>query len=89
MPEISCKVFDNQSGIDLDSIILKVDGVVVVSSANISGHWDAEGQRVFYRVETAFTSPSSHTAEVTASHWADDPLDKKTSVESWGFNVNY
>lgn len=89
MPEISCKVFDNQSGIDLDSIVLKVDGAVVVSSANISGHWDAENQRVFYRSEVSFTSPSSHTIEVTASHWANNPPDKKTSVDSWNFNVNY
>ncbi|OGS06741.1 MAG: hypothetical protein A2270_05620 [Elusimicrobia bacterium RIFOXYA12_FULL_51_18] len=89
MPEISCKVFDNQSGIDLDSITMKLDGVVVVSSANISGHWDAEGQRVFYQQEAAFTSPSSHTVEVTASHWANDPPDKKTSVDTWDFNVNY
>ena len=89
MPEISCKVFDNQSGIDLDSIRMKLDGVVMVSSANISGHWDAEGQRVFYQQESAFASPSSHTVEVTASHWADNPPDKKTSVDTWDFNVNY
>ncbi len=89
LPEISCKVFDNQSGVDLDSIVLKVDGVVVVSSANISGHWDAQGQRVFYRQETPFSSSSSHTAEIFVSHWADDPADKKTSVDTWSFNVNY
>lgn len=89
MPEISCKVFDNQSGIDLDSIILKVDGDVVISSANLPGHWDAENQRVFYRMATAFESPSSHTVEITASHWADDPPDKKTTTETWGFSVSY
>ena len=89
MPEISCRVFDNQSGIDLDSIRMKLDGVVVVSSANISGHWDAENQRVFYRSEASFASPSSHTVEVTSSHWADDPPDRKTSVDTWRFNVNY
>lgn len=89
MPEISCKVFDNQSGIDLDSIIMKVDGAVVVSSANISGQWDAENQRVFYQLESSFASPSSHTVEITASHWANDPPDKKISVDTWSFNVNY
>ena len=89
LPEISCKVFDNQSGIILSSIVLKVDGAVVVSSANISGHWNAKEQRVFYQPPGAFENYSSHTAEVTASHWASDPLDKKTSVESWNFNVSY
>lgn len=89
LPEISCKLFDNQSGIDLDSITLKLDGTVVVSSANIAGHWDAEGQRVFFRPAAAFDNYSAHTVEVRASHWADDPADKKTSVDSWNFNVSY
>lgn len=89
MPEISCKVFDNQSGIDLDSIVLKIDGAVVVSSAVISGHWNAKEQRVFYRPGSAFENYSSHTVEITASHWANDPADKITSVESWTFNVSY
>lgn len=89
MPEISCKVFDNQSGIDLDSVVLKVDGAVVVSSANISGHWDAKNQRVFYQPSGPFISGSSHTIGISASHWADDPADKKTSADSWSFNVNY
>ena len=89
VPEISCRVFDNQSGIDLGSIVLKLDGAVVVSSAVISGQWNAREQRVFYRPESAFENYSSHTVEVTASHWANDPADKITSVESWSFNVAY
>lgn len=89
MPEISCKLFDNQSGIDLDSIVMKLDGAVVVSSANISGAWDAREQRLFYVPEAAFENYSSHTVEVSADHWADDPADKKKSVDTWSFNVSY
>ena len=89
LPEISCKLFDNQSGIDLDSITMTLDGAVVVSSASIAAHWDAEGQRLFFRPAAAFENYSSHTVEVRASHWADDPADKKTSVYTWNFNVSY
>jgi hypothetical protein len=89
LPEISCKVFDNQSGVDLDSITLKLDGEVVVSSANIAGHWDAEGQRVFFLPPSPFENYSSHTVEVRSSHWANDPADKKTSVDTWSFTVDY
>ena len=87
LPEISCRVFDNQSGIDPYSITLTVDGAVVVSSANISGHWDAASGVVSYTPPAAFAPGSSHTAEVTVSHWADAPADKKTRVEAWDFTV--
>lgn len=89
LPEISCKVFDNQTGIILDSLVMKLDGVVVVSSANLSGHWNAKDGRLFYRPESAFANYSSHTVEVTASHWADNPADKKTTVEAWNFTISY
>ena len=87
LPEISCRVSDNQSGVDPYSITLTVDGAVVVSSANISGHWDAASGVVSYTPPAAFTPGSSHTAEVTVSHWADAPADKKTHVEAWDFTV--
>jgi len=87
LPGISCRVFDNQSGIDPYSITLTVDGAVVVSSANISSHWDPAAGVVSYTPPAAFTPGSSHTAEVTVSHWADAPADKKTHVEAWDFTV--
>ena len=89
LPEISCRVFDNQSGIDLYSIILKVDSAVVVSSANISSHWDAASGVVSYTPPEAFQPGTYHSAEVTVSHWADIPADKKTHAESWDFTVEY
>jgi hypothetical protein len=87
LPEISAKVFDNQSGIILSSIVLKLDGAVVVDASNIASHYDAAGERVFYTPSSAFTSGSSHTVEVTASHWATDPSNKVTTVETWDFTV--
>ncbi|HAN03668.1 MAG TPA: hypothetical protein DCQ25_00110 [Elusimicrobia bacterium] len=86
-PEISCRLFDNQSGIDPFSITLRVDGGVAVSSANIASCWDAESGTVSYTPPSSFQPGSAHTAEITVSHWADSPADKKTSVESWGFTV--
>ena len=87
LPEISCRVFDNQSGIDPYSITLKVDGAVEVSSANISVHWEAASGVVSYTPPEAFQPGSYHSVEVAASHWADNPADKKTRVESWDFTV--
>lgn len=87
VPTVSCRVFDNQSGIDPYSITLKLDGEVVVSSATISSAWDAAAGTVSYTPAAALPPGSSHTAEVTVSHWADDPADKKTHVESWDFTV--
>lgn len=87
LPEISCRVFDNQSGIDPYSISLKLDGAVVVSSGNIAGHWDPESGTVAYTPPAGFDPGSAHTAEVTVSHWANDPPDKKTHVEAWNFTV--
>lgn len=87
LPEISCRVQDNQSGIDPYSITLRVDGEVAVSSANLSGHWDPASGAVSYTPPAAFLPWSSHTAEITVSHWADAPADKKTHVEAWDFTV--
>jgi len=89
MPEIGCKIFDNQSGINVNSIVMKLDGVVVVSSANIAACWDAKNQRVFYRSAVPFENASSHTVQISADHWSNDPADKKNTTDTWDFNVNY
>ena len=87
LPEISAKVFDNQSGIIPSSIVLKLDGSAVVDSTNLGSHYDAGTDRVYYTPASAFASGTSHTVELTASHWATDPADKVTSVETWAFTV--
>lgn len=87
LPVISVRVFDNQSGIVPSSIVLKLDGVVVVSSANIGAHYSPETDTVSYTPSAAFASGSNHNVEITASHWATDPADKITSVDVWSFNV--
>jgi hypothetical protein len=87
LPEISVKVFDNQSGIIPSSIVLKLDGATVVDSSNIGSHYDAGSDLVFYTPGGTFASGSSHTLEVAASHWANDPIDKVTHTEAWSFTV--
>lgn len=87
LPEISVKVFDNQSGIIPSSIVLKLDGAVVVNSANISSNYDPGSDKVSYIPPAAFDPASPHTVEITASHWATDPADKITSTDSWSFIV--
>ncbi|MBI4679554.1 MAG: hypothetical protein HY748_18430 [Elusimicrobia bacterium] len=87
LPEISAKVFDNQSGIIPSSIVLKLDGVVVVDSSNVGSYYDGGLERVSYTPLSAFESGSAHTVELTASHWATAPADKVTFVDSWSFTV--
>ncbi len=89
LPEIGCRLFDDQSGIDPYSIELRVDGLLVVSSATISSHWDPESGRLSYYPPAELTSGSSHAVEVRVSHWAESPADKKTSVQSWNFSVKF
>lgn len=82
-PEIKCKVFDNQSGINPSSIIFKVDSVVVSHSYNNQTGF------VSWTPSSAYSNGSYHTVEITVSHWATTPADKVTSTDSWGFTVSY
>jgi len=87
LPELSVRVKDNQSGIIPSSIVLRLDGAIIVDSSNLGSHYDAETGDVTFVPTAAFESGSGHTLEVTASHWAGDPADKITSTDSWSFNV--
>jgi hypothetical protein len=87
LPVISVRAFDNQSGIIPSSIVLRLDGAVVVSAANIGPSYDAASGVVSYTPPGAFAAGSAHTVEITASHGASDPPDKVTSVDTWGFSV--
>ena len=83
LPTIMCKVQDNQSGIDPSSIVCKVDSGVVSHTYNSGTGF------VSWTPASSFENGTYHTVEITVSHWADNPSDKKTTVESWGFNVSY
>ncbi len=88
LPLIQVRVFDNQSGINPASIVLKLNGQVVVNSSNIGSHYDASSGFVSYLPASPFPNGSSHTVEITASHWATTPSDKVTSTDSWNFFIN-
>ncbi len=88
LPEISVKVFDNQSGIVPTSIVLKVDGSVVVSSSNISSYYYPANDFVRYATTAPFVNGTSHSVDITASHWANSPSDQRTSSDTWSFTVN-
>lgn len=87
LPELSVRVQDNQSGIIPSSIVLRLDGAVVVDSSNIGSYYDAQSGDVTYIPGASFQSGSAHTLEITASHWAGDPLDKITSTDTWAFVI--
>lgn len=87
LPEISVRVEDQQSGIIPSSIVLRLDGAVVVGASNVGSHYDAATGNVRYVPASPFDADTFHTVEVTVSHWADDPADKVTSVDSWTFHV--
>lgn len=87
LPQISVRVFDNQSGITPSSIVMKLDGITVVDASNLGSYYDAGADTVSYIPPTPFASFSSHTVEITASHWATDPPDKVTTADSWSFTI--
>jgi type II secretory pathway pseudopilin PulG len=87
LPVISVKIQDNQSGIVLSSIVMRLDGVVVVDPSNIGQHWDPATDTLSYTPSAPFASGSGHTVQVTASHGATDPPDKVTDTDTWGFVV--
>ena len=87
LPVISVRVFDNQSGIVPSSIELRVDGAVVVNASNVGPAYDAGTGVVSFTPSAAFEPGSSHTVQITASHWATTPADRVTSIESWNFTV--
>lgn len=86
-PEVSVRVFDNQSGIDPDSVTLTLDGAVVVDAANSAEHFDPATGVVRYTAPASFAPGSVHTVEVRASHWATSPADKVESSDSWSFTT--
>jgi len=83
MPEMKCKVSDNQSGINPGSIIFRVDGVIVSHTYNPGTKF------VSWTPSTPLINFVSHTVEISVSHWATSPADKVTSTESWSFNLSY
>lgn len=84
LPEISCRVFDDQSGINPYSIVMKLDSNIVVSNSNISSCYNPDDGFVRYKTTTPL-SVGLHTVEITVSHWATQPSDKVTSVDTWNF----
>ena len=87
LPEISVRVFDNQSGVIPASIRMTLDGEVVVDAANIGSHYDASDGTVSYTPPTAFEAGSVHLVSIQADHFATNPADKVTSADTWGFSV--
>lgn len=87
LPVISAKLLDNQSGIVPSSIVMRLDGVVVVDYSNIGGHWDPATDTVSYTPSAPFIPGSGHSVEVTVSHGASDPPAMVTDSGSWGFVV--
>ncbi|MHC4139420.1 MAG: hypothetical protein ACYSR1_06150, partial [Planctomycetota bacterium] len=89
-PTISCKVFDNQSGIVISDSVMKLDGITVVDSSNISNYFNhisnPVGGYISYTPSNPLTS-GFHEVMVVVSHWADNPYDKKTTTQTWTFNV--
>ena len=91
-PLVSCRVFDNQTGIRLHSIALSIDGSIVVSSAtgnlltSLEPLVNQDGHTVSYQVESPLSS-GWHTATVSADHWGTSPANRINQTERWNFSV--
>ncbi|MBI4395929.1 MAG: prepilin-type N-terminal cleavage/methylation domain-containing protein [Elusimicrobia bacterium] len=76
LPMIGCRVSDNQSGVIPASIVLTVDGTVVVSSAAtpvLGRYYDASTGQVSYVPAVPFAPGTTHTVTIHAEHWAANP----------------
>lgn len=91
-PPISCRVFDNQSGIDINSIVMSLDDAVVISSVtgNLLSSYapltQQDGGTVSYTPSSSLSS-GQHKVVIQANHWATNPLDRITKIETWYFDV--
>ncbi|MBI3291405.1 MAG: hypothetical protein HYZ73_01130 [Elusimicrobia bacterium] len=86
-PVISVRVFDNQSGINPQSIVMTLDGAVVVNASNVAQAYDPSTGVVQYQ-PPAPLGAGSHDVTITVSHWATAPPDRTTRSEPWSFTVN-
>lgn len=87
LPVISVRVFDNQSGVIPTSIVMTLDGVTVVNSANFGQYYDPSTGNVTFTPSSAFAPGSGHFVSISANHGATSPADKINSYDSWGFVV--
>ncbi len=91
-PPISVRIFDNQSGIILNSVALSLDGSVLVSSATgnlgtaCSSLTQQDGYTVNYTPDSALAS-GWHSLIITGAHWANNPTNKIWTEDSWTFFI--
>ena len=87
LPTISVRLFDNQSGIDPTSIVLTLDGSVVVNAANVGPYYDASSGTLTYVPSSPFDPGSAHTMQVSVNHCATSPGGSVNNTDTWGFAV--
>jgi hypothetical protein len=87
LPTISVRLFDNQSGIDPTSIVLTLDGAVVVNAANVGPYYDPSTGTLTFVPSSPFNPGTPHAMSVTVNHCAGTPGGAITSTDAWGFTV--
>lgn len=85
LPVIGARLSDPESGINLASLTMTVDGV---SLTNPGQYYNLATGAIQYQPPAPFANGSSHTIVVTVSHWASAPPDQMTKTSTWGFTVN-
>ncbi|MBL0349903.1 MAG: carboxypeptidase regulatory-like domain-containing protein [Elusimicrobia bacterium] len=76
IPTIACRLADPDSGIVPRSLVLTVDGTVVLSSSTalpLGLGYDAESGTLSYTPTVPYAAGSFHTVRVHADHWAETP----------------
>ncbi len=89
-PTISCRTYDNHSGINYSSIILKLDGATCIDSSNLGNNCipleSPVGCTVSYTPANSLAT-GSHSVEFIVQHWTENPYAQKTTTSTWSFNV--
>jgi hypothetical protein len=91
-PDISCRIFDNESGVDYNSINMYLDGTKILDHTNLSEHYTVlmgtfVGAGIFLSPDSPLSTGIAHTVIVNARHFAGSPYDKISSTATWSFYV--
>ena len=84
-PTISTQIFDAESGINLNTVRMSVDGESVADSTNILNYFRPSNGTISYTPITNLEDGSIHTVTVSAANWAVPPL---YASLTWNFEVD-
>ncbi|MFH1283767.1 MAG: prepilin-type N-terminal cleavage/methylation domain-containing protein [bacterium] len=85
-PTIKARIYDDESGINANSIVLQVNGLLCVNQDNIIYHYNNTTQMFSYKSQNMLSSGTSCTVQLKCKNNSNDP---ETAEATWTFTVQY